>query len=305
MIFKIGLLQMKAQGNNQKANYKKAIDYCREASKLGVDMVLFPEMWSIGYTPHHKEVWEYHYDPMNPQYPELLREWKNLAVSIDSEYVKGFCRLAKELNIAIAVTYLRANSKGDPFNCMSLIDRKGKVVLTYDKIHTCDFSMEYHCSSGHEFKVVELETENGVVNIGAMICYDREFPESARILMLSGAEIIIVPNACELEINRLSQLRARAYENMVGIALCNYAGQGFGNSVAYDGIGFDSKGSRDMTIVQADSKEGIVISEFNLTEIRKYRESGTWGNSFRKPKTYRKLIVEEVKYPFIRKLAKR
>jgi predicted amidohydrolase len=305
MIFKIGLLQMKAQGNNQEANYEKAINYCREALKKGVDMVLFPEMWNIGYTPHHEEVWEYDYNPMKPKHPELLKQWKKLAVSLDSEYIKGFCKLAKELNIAIAVTYLRANSKGDPFNCISIIDRNGKVVLTYDKIHTCDFSMEYHCSPGNEFKVVKLETEKGVVNIGAMICYDREFPESARILMLRGAEIIIVPNACELEINRLCQLRARAYENMVGIAVCNYAGQGFGNSVAYDGIGFNSKGSRDMTIVQADLEERIVISEFNLTEIRKYRESETWGNSFRKPKTYKELIVEKVKYPFIRDLAKR
>lgn len=47
-----------------------------------------------------------------------------------------------------------------------------------------------------------------------MICYNREFPESDRILMLQDAEIILVPNACPMEINRLSQFRAGAYENM-------------------------------------------------------------------------------------------
>ena len=52
-----------------------------------------------------------------------------------------------------------------------------------------------------------------------MICFDREFPESARILMLKGAEIILVPNACPMEINRISQLRARAFENMLGLVL--------------------------------------------------------------------------------------
>ena len=70
--------------------------------------------------------------------------------------------------------------------------------------------------------------------IGAMICYDREFPESARILMLKGAEIILTPNACDLEANRLGQFRARAYENMVGVAMANYAAPWQnGHSVAY------------------------------------------------------------------------
>ncbi len=89
--------------------------------------------------------------------------------------------------------------------------------------------------------MTELDTENGKVNIGAMICYDREFPESARILMLKGAEIILVPNACPMEINRLSQLRARAFENMVGIATANYAyGQPDcnGHSSAFDGMAY-------------------------------------------------------------------
>ena len=42
-----------------------------------------------------------------------------------------------------------------------------------------------------------LDTAQDDVKIGAMICYDREFPESARILMLKGAEIILTPNACD------------------------------------------------------------------------------------------------------------
>lgn len=39
--------------------------------------------------------------------------------------------------------------------------------------------------------------------------------------MLQGAELILVPNACPMEINRLAQLRARAYENMLAVATCN------------------------------------------------------------------------------------
>jgi len=97
-----------------------------------------------------------------------------------------------------------------------------------------------------------------------MICYDREFPESARILMLKGAEIILVPNACPMEINRVSQLRARAYENMVGIATVNYP-EGVpdcnGHSTAFDGIAYrpDESGSRDTLIIEAVEREGIFI----------------------------------------------
>lgn len=103
-----------------------------------------------------------------------------------------------------------------------MFDRFVNNVLTYVKIHTCDFCDERRLSAGDDFYVADLNTEHGNVKIGAMICYDREFPESARVLMLKSAEIILVPNACPMEINRLSQLRARAYENMVGIATVNY-----------------------------------------------------------------------------------
>ncbi len=67
---------------------------------------------------------------------------------------------------------------------------------------------------GEDFWVADLDTPLGPVKTGTMICYDREFPESARILMLKGAELILVPNACPMEINRLSQLRAGAEEGI-------------------------------------------------------------------------------------------
>lgn len=63
-----------------------------------------------------------------------------------------------------------------------------------------------------------------------MICYDREFPESARILMLKGAEIILVPNACDMKPGRINQLSTRAFENMVGLAMTNYSDKKWGNS---------------------------------------------------------------------------
>ena len=88
--------------------------------------------------------------------------------------------------------------------------------------------------------------------------------------MLKGAEIILVPNACPMEINRLSQLRARAFENMVGIATANYAyGQPDcnGHSSAFDGMAYGeirpgTVEARDTLIVEAGEAEGIYLAQF-------------------------------------------
>ena len=125
--------------------------------------------------------------------------------------------------------------------------------------------------------------------------------------MLKGAELILTPNACELEDNRIGQFRARAYENMVGVAMANYAApQENGHSVAFDAVAFDENGDAvDTLIVEAGESEGVYLAEFNLVKIRAYREREVWGNAFRKPRCYDQLISKEVNEPFIRESAKR
>ena len=51
--------------------------------------------------------------------------------------------------------------------------------------------------------------------------------------MLKGAEIILVPNACSGMRPRVNVLETRAYENMVGVVMANYAGENMGNSCAF------------------------------------------------------------------------
>lgn len=109
-----------------------------------------------------------------------------------------------------------------PLNSVIFFDRTGQEILHYSKVHTCAFDLEKVLESGEGYDTADLDFGRGTVKIGSMICFDREFPESARILMLKGAELILAPNACPMEINRLSALRTRAYENMVAVATCNY-----------------------------------------------------------------------------------
>jgi predicted amidohydrolase len=222
-------------------------------------------------------------------------------VDRDGPYVRHFRSLARELEMAIGVTYLERWPDA-PRNTLSLLDRHGDLVLTYAKVHTCDFGMEYACTPGDDFFVCSLDTAQGPVEVGAMICYDREFPESARILMLKGAEILLVPNACEMEPNRLGQLRARAYENMVGVALANYAApQENGHSVAYQPMAYSLDGRPcDTLVVEAGEQEGIVLAAFDLEALRAWRQREVWGGAFRRPRCYGLLTTHEVAAPFLR-----
>lgn len=311
----IALLQLTAHGNDIEANRLKGEAFCRQAAGMGADIALFPEMWSAGYTPAvpcpsdsiEDDLWRspQYWRPNSPDpgsiaTDDLRAVWDGLAVDRDGPFIRHFRALAREMEMAIAITYLEA---WDPLprNTVSLIDRHGEIVLTYAKVHTCDFSRnEAALTPGDGFHVCTLDTAQGNVQVGAMICYDREFPESARILMLQGAEIILTPNACDLEINRLSQFRTRACENMVAAAMANYAGPGLGHSIAFDGIAFADGRSRDMLVVEAGEAEGVYLAPLDLEALREYRARESWGNAFRRPQHYGALTALEVAEPFVR-----
>lgn len=284
---KIALLQIAPCGTLKK-NLEKGMNACKKAKEMGADIALFPEMWSNGYNIYGRPV----------------DEWQAEAIPADSDFVNSYGALARELNLAIGVTLLEKHEK-NPRNTFILFDRFGEKKITYAKVHTCDFDVERNLTPGEDFYVATLDTACGKVKVGAMICFDREFPESARILMLKGAELILVPNACPMEINRLSQLRGRAYENMLAIATCNYpktVPDCNGGSNVFDGVAYlpDADASRDTCILQADEREDIFIAELNLKQLRDYRENEVHGNAYRHPKKYGLLIDTKIDKPFIR-----
>lgn len=292
--FRVALLQLIA-GNTPEENLEKGMEACCRAKGMGADLALFPEMWNVGYAIP---------EPGNGPTPG--------AVAADGPFVGTFQALTRELDMAIAITYLEQYTPL-PRNTVTVIDRFGTPVLTYAKVHTCDFGEECNLTPGDGFPVAELNTQGGMVKIGSMICYDREFPESARLLMLQGAEILLVPNACPMEQNRLCQLRTRAYENMVGIATANYAyGQPDcnGHSTAFDGMAYGELHpgcveSRDTLVVEAGEAEGIYLATFPMDKLRDYRRNECHGNTYRRPAQYQLLTATEVSEPFVREDARR
>lgn len=272
-MLRIALLQISPLGSAEK-NMQKGITWCRKASQEGADIALFPEMWSNGYNI----------------YDRPTEEWMAEAVPNDGSFVRAFQDTARDLGMAIGITFLE-KYRSNPRNSLTLFDRYGKKLFTYSKVHTCAFDAEKDLTSGDGFHVAVLDTACGPVKTGAMICFDREFPESARILMLKGAELILVPNACQMEINRLSQLRARAFENMTVIATCNYPGSVpdcNGNSTVFDGMAYlpGEGGSRDTCILRSGEQEGIYLCELDLAMLRDYRKNEVFGNAYRHPEKY-------------------
>lgn len=286
-LLKIALLQI-APCDTLHGNLEKGIAYCKQAKQMGADIALFPEMWSNGYRI----------------YDRPAGVWTQEAIAADGAFAGAFGALAKALCMAIGVTLLESHKDG-PRNSLVLFDRFGRQTLTYAKVHTCDFGAERALTPGEDFFVTTLDTACGMVKTGAMICYDREFPESARILMLKGAELILVPNACPMEMNRLCQLRARAYENMLAVATCNYPDtvpDCNGGSSVFDGVAYlpGADASRDMCILRAGGAEGVYLAALDLQQLRAYRESEVHGNAYRRPKLYLPITDTAIDAPFIR-----
>ena len=274
MIFKVAVLQMRSENRAYEDNIKVIIRNMTEAKKNKADVLLLPECFMTGY---------------------------DLTIDNDAAISEGdlaaLCDKAKELGIGLVATALtKGNVK--PQNAAFVIGKHGEILMKYSKVHTCDFADERVLESGTEFKVCDFDG----VKIGIMICYDREYPESARILMLKGTEIILVPNDCVSMRPRLQALSTRAYENMCGVAMANPNGKNAGNSCAYSPICWDGNDECvDNTLLLADAEtEGLFYAEFDMDAIRQYREREMLGNTFRKVKAYSDLLSDEIHYPFKR-----
>ena len=157
---KIALLQI-APGDSLQENLDKGRTACRQAKSRGADIALFPEMWSNGYR----------------LYDSPAEVWMQEAIPADGAFVQVFRSLARELDMAIGVTLLE-RWPGGPRNTLVLIDRRGKVRLTYAKVHTCDFDVERHLTPGEAFCVAELDTACGPVKVGAMTASSPKAPAS-------------------------------------------------------------------------------------------------------------------------------
>lgn len=273
---KVAILQKKSLDRQPSRNTEIVLKTMKEAAENGADILLLPEAFLTGYElPMGNE------EALSDSDPRLLE----------------ICRAAKALRLGVVVTAITKGQR-KPRNSAYVVNQNGQVLMKYSKVHTCDFADEACLESGEAFQVCDFHG----VKLGIMICYDREYPESARVLMLQGAELILVPNDCGAMKPRLCALSTRAYENMVGIAMANPNGENAGNSCAFSPICWDEDGNCvDNVLLMADDvTEGLFYADFDMDALRRYREREMMGNTFRKVKAYELLLSGKIEYPFIR-----
>ena len=289
----VALVQLDGHGRDAEANLETGLRACRDAATMGAHLVLFPELWNIGYALEDAED---------------LDELQRHALDRDDAFPAAFSDIAAELDLAVAITYLQ-RWPDRPRDVVTVFDRRGEAVLEYAKVHTCDFGAESALTPGRSFPVCDLVTDVGTVRVGAMICFDILFPESARVLMLEGAELILVPNASDSDDWRLAVLQTRAVENMVGVAMANYPRPGMdGGSCAFDPIAYPLEGEEERTdpaVARAGREPGIYLADFDLERIRTFRSEETQGDAYRKPAAYGPIVANDVRPPFVRSDARR
>lgn len=254
---KIAILKLIPTPFAKAENFAKLDKYAREAAAGGAKILVSSECYLDGYLGNRA---------MNKGItPELLLE---AAETTDGPYVRRAGALARELNVTLVFGF--SEKRGEHvFNTAALFGPDGKLLGTYSKSHT---GGELY-APGSEFPV--FDTPHG--RIGLLICYDRQVPETSRILAVRGAEMILIP-AHSPSVSRMNEdlmMQIRAYENNVFIALAN----------PFNALATDPDGG--MIAHNADREsEGILYAEFDPAKrVRKRTPIGS-----RRPEIYQALV---------------
>lgn len=201
MKVKIGLIQMKVFEDKHR-NMKTAVEKIKELSREGAEIIVLPEMFNC---PYNNECF--------PKYAEKQGEecWKILSAA------------AKDCGvILIGGSMPEIDEENRIYNTSYTFDRNGNQIGKHRKMHLFDIDIE----GGQKFKESETLSSGDSVTvyeteyckIGTAICYDFRFPELARLMVMEGAKIIIVPAAFNMTTGPAHwemMFRQRAIDNQV------------------------------------------------------------------------------------------
>ena len=253
-------------------NYEKCIEkadeYIKTASKNGVDLLLLPELFEGLYFCQIE----------NYDFFSKAEEVKG------SKTLKHFQEMAKEYKIVLPISFFE-KSGNCYFNSLVMIDKDGTIVDLYRKSHIptgeCYEEKFYFTPGDTGFKV--FKTKAG--NIGVGICWDQWFPETARILALKGAEILLFPTAIGSEpvlpkdskSHWQNVMKGHAAANIMPVLAANRVGvEAMGkSSMKFYGSSFIADQHGDFVTEMNREEEGIRFAEFDLSEIAKERFG--WG----------------------------
>ena len=263
---RVAVVQADAYRGRPDRNLERVVRYIAQGAKRDASLVVFPEMYLTGY-----EVW-----------PRLAA----LSLPPGSPVLRTVAAEARRHRVSVLVGYPERRPDGI-YNAVAPVTPDGSILSPYRKIHLFGRERRYF-RPGHRYRTVRLPG----LTVGLLICYDLEFPESARTLALAGADLIAVSTA-NMEPFRPAQevyVRARALENQVFVALANRVGtEGPSRFVGGSGV-WDPSGT---TLIQADGEERVLVATVETGLIRKARRRFNYLSE-RRPETYRRLLTPAI-----------
>lgn len=178
---------------DKESNFRKLDRYAREAAARGAQVVITPEGFLDGYVGNDR--------PLDKD------KYFAVAEALDGPLMGRVRKLARELKIYLAVGFPELRGR-QIYNSVAVFGPDGRTVSLYSKTHC---GGELWNTEGSAFPVVSTPFGRW----GTLICLDRQLPETARILAIKGAQMILIPSyGMHGEINDVL-MRARAYENSV------------------------------------------------------------------------------------------
>lgn len=181
---------------DKEANLRKLDTFAREAAARGANAVITPEGFLDGYVGNDRDLDK--------------KRYFDTAEPVDGPSLRRVRDLARELKIHLAVGFPELRG-GQVFNTVAIFGPDGALVSRYSKTHC---GGEPHNTEGTEFPVVSTPLGRW----GTLICLDRQLPETARILAIKGAQLILVPSYGMYGEMNDAMMRTRAYENGVYVA---------------------------------------------------------------------------------------
>jgi predicted amidohydrolase len=264
---RIACVQMDVVYGDISGTIAKVTQWVEKAAEEHADVALFPELvLSAGYA--------------------LGERYKSVAETIPGPSTEIIAKLAREKKLNIIIGIAEKTKSGVLHDSAVFFDRRGQNLGIYRKSHTYP-PTESIFERGNELPIIH--TDFGPV--GLLICYDLEFPETARILALQGAEIIFhlvadwpegVPGLPE-RIFDIS-FRSRALENRIVLAVSNRVGDDPDLKSHFYGLS-RIIGTQGEIIASADQGEKMILAEIDLEEAKRERETYNYFPN-RRPELY-------------------
>ncbi|GKU82285.1 carbon-nitrogen family hydrolase [Niallia sp. NCCP-28] len=245
----ISIIQMDIAFGEPQKNFLMAEQQISEAcSRERIDIIVLPELWTTGYD---------------------LTRLDEIADNDAENTIAFLKRMAVSYNVHLVGGSVANKNKDGIFNTLIIVNNKGELVHSYNKLHLFQLMDEHlYLQGGSEEGLFSLANHQ----FAGMICYDIRFPEWIRAHTTKGAEAIFV--VAEWPLPRLahwkSLLIARAIENQCYVIACNRAGSDPNNIFAGHSMIIDPWGE---IIVEANEDTSIIYGTIDMNKVKEVRKT--------------------------------